>query len=204
MGIELVEVLKGVPKQIQAPDSDVILHVPQGVTGVILGKIHTDHWRFNHLVDNMGCFVSPRPEFHFFGNKLPTGLTFTTQISLSVEITKNIARKIQVWNRKSKGTPFQLLPKGPTNNHSEGSAEKYFTINGQSICIHAPDFCDNVVTLKDIHCCSRRAKLMIFSKMSHVLGTPIADVSLRFGGLQYEKSDFFTVRCNRPLSASFT
>ena len=42
---------------IQALHSDVILHVHDGVSGIILGNIHTDHWNFKHLVPENDCII---------------------------------------------------------------------------------------------------------------------------------------------------
>ena len=44
--VQIVEIIHVSAVTIQALHSDVILHVPDGVYGIIRGKVHTDHWRF--------------------------------------------------------------------------------------------------------------------------------------------------------------
>ena len=61
--MQIVEIIHGSAVTIQALHSDVILHVPDGVYGIILGNIHADHWRFRHLVGRDDCIISPISEF---------------------------------------------------------------------------------------------------------------------------------------------
>ena len=67
----------------------MILHVPEGVYGVILGNIHTNYRTFGHLVEDHDCIISPLCEFEIHNyNDIPQGAWCTIQVP---HIAKNPA-----------------------------------------------------------------------------------------------------------------
>ncbi len=210
MGLHIAEVINGSPKTIQAPDSEVILHVPSEVHGVILGNIHTDHWRFSHLVEEMGCFVSPRPEFHFVkkhGSKPVSGGFFKLQLPVWSNLPPTALDKIQVWNRKNRAHKFQPVPKISSEDSSPTepvcfaveakTSQKHNQANNQNqsptVNVYTTDFCDHLVSVQGVKCCSQDVCMMVFSKLRKRKTKTIADVSLRFGGPQYDQKDYLSV-----------
>ena len=52
-------VTQGEPRILQAPDSDVSLHIPEGSEGLFTMKVHTDHTRFPGVIPDKECIISP-------------------------------------------------------------------------------------------------------------------------------------------------
>ncbi len=95
---QIVEVLQGSATTVQAPDSDVILHVPNGVHGILLGNIHTDLFKFAHLVKNTECIISPVCDLHveLMGEKRAERKPFLLKVPHIVENFEVAKRQIRV------------------------------------------------------------------------------------------------------------
>ena len=91
---------------IQALHSDIILHVPDGVYGVILGNIHTDHWRFRHLVPERDCIIGPMCEFHFKGSEIPSRARFRILVP---HIVTNVAANLDHIRVKHQGASHEAI-----------------------------------------------------------------------------------------------
>ena len=53
---------QGEPCILQAPDSDLSLHIPEGSKGLFTMRVHTDHTRFPGVVPDEECIISPLVE----------------------------------------------------------------------------------------------------------------------------------------------
>ena len=58
----IATVSQGESRILQAPDSDVSLHIPEGSTGLFTMRVHTDHTRFPGVVPHQECIISPLVE----------------------------------------------------------------------------------------------------------------------------------------------
>ena len=80
--VQIVEIIHGSAVTIQVLHSDVILHVPDGVYGIIFGNVHTDHWRFTSTVHENDCIIGPICEFDLSkGSNIPDEAMFRIQVT---------------------------------------------------------------------------------------------------------------------------
>ena len=191
--VQIVEFIHGSAVTIQALNSDVILHVPDGVYGIILGNIHADHWRFRHLVPENDCIIGPMCEFHFKGSAIPVGARFRILVPhIVTNVVANLAH-IKVQHQRANHEAFVdafPTPKFPPQD----SKAVYYNVETEHIEISSPHFCKFLVTAEAINCCSRSVEMLVFSKM--VPGSePFADVRFYFGSPHFKYEDYRQVRC---------
>ena len=58
----IATVSQGEARILQAPDSDVSLHIPEGSLGLFTLRVHTDHTRFSGVIPDGECIISPLVE----------------------------------------------------------------------------------------------------------------------------------------------
>ena len=188
----MVEVVHGSAVTIQALHSDVILHVPGGVYGIILGNIHTDHWRFRHLVGKDDCIISPICEFHFHGSTLQPKPKFRLLIPHILRNIEQTGRHIQVKLQLKQGEVLQKAKHFTSEAPITTSDVLYKTYSGY-IEILTDHFTKFIVTAEEIECCCHSAVVLVFSRMDRESSPTIADTRIRFASLHYEKQDYFKV-----------
>lgn len=99
--VMIVRILDGKPCVVQAENSDVKLHVPNGIKGILLGKIHTDFSRFLHFLRKDRCVVAPMCEYYIHPLKFtesvkPSDEKFRLQVPHTVEDFHENRNKIRV------------------------------------------------------------------------------------------------------------
>ena len=178
---------------IQALHSDVILHVPDGVYGVILGNIHTDHWKFRHLVVEKDCIISPICEYFFKkSNNSEKNAMFRLQVPHIVKNIEKVSQKIEVKFQPRRNGP--LFQTHPFQEHEmQPSADVSYKLHKTYIDIFSRHFSKFFITAKGIKCCCHSAGLLVFSKMVQQ-SNPLANVRVYFTSLHYGMKDYLTVR----------
>ena len=137
---------------IQALHSDVILHVPDAVYGIILGNILTDHWRFRHLVRKKDCIISPICEFHFHGSTIEPKPMFRLLIPHTLRNIKKTSRYVQVkFQMKEKAVLHEA--KHLTSEDRTISRDVLYKIHRSYVEILTRHFTKFFVTAKEIECC---------------------------------------------------
>ena len=191
--VQIVEILHGSAVTIQALHSDVILHVPDGVYGIILGNIHTDHWRFRHLIPEKDCIIAPICEYVFRSSNISKGnATFRLQVPHIVKNIEEVSRMIEVKFQQRKNDP--LLHAQPFHeNQIQSSADVLYKLHNRKLEILSFHFTRFFVTAKRIKCCCHSAGLLVFSKMVKQ-PNPLANVRVYFTSLHYDIKDYFQVR----------
>ena len=145
---------------IQALHSDVILHVPDGVYGIILGNIHTDHWRFRHLVGENDCIISPICDFNFKGSTLPEGSRFRIQVS---HIVGDSGPQKQI--KVKHGLTNEFSAAKYITNCDRNSEDVYFNCNSSKVDIYTRHFSKYIIYAENLNCCGKRVAMLGFSKM---------------------------------------
>ena len=110
--VQIAEIIHGSAVTIQALHSDVILHVPDGVYGIILGNIHTNHWKFANIVHEKDCIIGPICEFDLSrGSKIPNEAMFRIQVTHIARQTSDFGKiRVEVKKMSSlKSSHFQEL-----------------------------------------------------------------------------------------------
>ena len=98
--VQVVRIVNGQQCTIQALNSDVILHVPEGVHGAVLANIHTDPTRFIKNIPKDDCLVSPICEYHLepsLGRKPSTGKNYKIQIPHIVADVDKVRDHLRVY-----------------------------------------------------------------------------------------------------------
>ena len=178
---------------IQALHSDVILHVPDGVYGIILGNIHTDHWRFRHLIPEKDCTIAPICEYLFKGSNESKGnATFRLHVPHILKSIEEVRQNIEVKFQRRKNAP--LLHARPFDeNRILSSEDVLYKLHKSELEIFSPHFSKMLITAKGIKCCCHSAGLLVFSRMV-LRPNPLADVSVYITSLHYEIKDYLKVR----------
>ncbi len=138
----------GTAVDIKPTNSDVVLRVPCGVFGDILGTIHTDHSRFAHLVKQDECIVGPVFEFHMDHRKdssTPSG-PFSLEIPLIQMKNKSINVHVEDTQTGRRST-FKT-------DHRDKKVE-----------ISTSHQCRVMISTADSLCCWKTLKILVFSKM---------------------------------------
>ena len=171
---------------IQALHSDVILHVPDGVYGIILGNIHTAHWRFRHLVGENDCIISPVCDFDFKGSELPDGSRFRMQVCHIVRDPRHF-RDIRV----KYGLRNEMFDAKNISNCGTYSDEVYFKCNSRFIDISTRHFSEYIIYAEARNCCGQSIAVVGFSKMK---SSTLATIILHFCSLHYMEYGYREVR----------
>ena len=174
---------------IQALHSDVILHVPDGVYGIILGNIHTDHWRFSHLVGENDCIISPICEY-FFKNrdKSRKQAIFRLQVLHIVDDIEDVRNRIEVQFQLRRNT--SLVKAEEFHEKQLTSSDVVYKLHQNHVEIFCGHFSSIIITGKAIQCCCKSTNIMVFSKIDQQDDPPIADVAMYFTSLHYKIKDY--------------
>ena len=165
---------------IQALHSDVILHVPDGVYGIILGNIHTDHWRFRHLVPEEDCIIGPMCQFLLKGSVVADGIRFMIQVPHIVKNIHELGEKVKVIHRDN-----GVASKAKFITPRQDPSEVYYSLNQRYVEISTPHFCKFLVTAEDAECCAGSMTLLTFAKMTSTESGPMANVVAHFCSAHY-------------------
>ena len=199
---KILQVVQGAAMTVQAPNSDVILLVPPGIHGVILGTIHTDHSSFAHLAHEWECIVSPICEFQVVDlSETPQQEYFRLQVPHIIQDIKAARDKIRVQllsndDEDTKNAKNLLgLQKAAEDNQVK------FSVVGKYVEIFTRHFSRIVVSAEGIDHCCRQVKMLVFSKLIPPMvkrPKPRANAVVFFTSSFAEISDYLQVRFYTP------
>ena len=172
-----MEIIHGSAVTIQTLQANVILRVPDGVFGIILGNIHTNFRTFSHLVEESDCIISPMCEFELSSyDDVPKGAWYTIQVPHIVK-NETIESKIMVKHRdkyrKTFGYALRLVtgeepPVDDNVNVYYRFHEKFieiFTHHFSQFIIYAENTTiQTVMGLSVFACCANALELLVFGK----------------------------------------
>ena len=201
-----MQVLRGRPCTIVPQNSQVILHVPEGLLGVILGNVYENIKTLNYLVKETDCIVSPMCEFELHSiDAFRQGVLVKIQVPHIVK-NPNVREKIRVISRdryhQSIEYAEELLPEEEppdSDNIYYRIKEKYieiFTHHFSQYIAYAEDTTfEEVVTTEDAgedipHCCSKNVELLVFTKWIQKGTDPLLEVILHMCSSHYEEVDY--------------
>ena len=194
--MDILKVLNGKKCTIRGTDSEVILHAPSNIYGVILAKIHTDHSKFFHHIPREDCIVSPICEyvlkpFTGYSSKLPEGSTYIIQIPHIVRNVQEVRKCLEI----QYGDIHARQPSAMNTLSSSGHHEGYtsFNIDDKYVTIKATHFSGFIVTAESVNCCSDSAKILVFGSLIEREGKHNADLKVYSSKRHYEMSDYLKV-----------
>ena len=210
---DIVEIVHGSPVTIQALQANVILHVPEGVYGIILGNIVTNFRAFSHLVKEDDCMISPMCEFELHNyDDIPQGAWYTIQVP---HIVKNfiIERKIKVTHRDKHTKTFGYALKLLTGEEppSDDNVNVYYRLHEKYIEIFTQHFSQfiiyaenttlqavmGVMAMDPLQCCARAAELLVFGKWHLEMNDDATlEISIVMCSLHYTRTDLKQVSLN--------
>ena len=183
--VQIVEIIHGSAVTTQALHSDVILHVPDGVYGIILGNIHTDHWRFREFVEEDDCIISPICQFdfkHIKSSEFPDEIRFRIQVG-------HIAREASLVEhiRVKEGHEYQFSDVKTFGGSliTDFDNEVYFKCNSKYVDIYTHHFSEYIIFAEDRNCCGQSIAMVGFSKMDEDELGQVATAILYFCSLHY-------------------
>ena len=180
--LQIVEIIHGSAVTIQALHSDVILHVPDGVYGIILGNIHTNHWKFTNFVHEDDCIIGPICKFDLSkGSKIPKETMFRIQVAHIARQTSHIGRI-----RVKRGRKNEFLAIHPfSRSQLSTDVDAYFKANRRYVDIYTHHFSDFIIYAEERNCCGQSIAMIGFSSMDEDESDPMATVILYFCSIHY-------------------
>ena len=188
---QIVRFVRGVPCTIQGPDSEVLLHVPEGINAAVLANIHTNHAKFlDHIPEN-DCVVSPICEYHlqpFIGSKLPTDIIYTLQVPHVVSDVPEARKSLKIQHISTERAA--LINKGDLRKKPER-----YEIDEKYVTIYTSHFCAYIVTAKIVDHCSGNANILLFGDLSQDPETERSEATVKvyFSSIHSEISDYRSV-----------
>ncbi len=186
--------MNGSARIIQAPNSDVILHVPDGVHALIQGNIHTDHSKFALLVADTECIVSPVCEYNIQYHSGHQSPREPYKLQVPHIVKDPIARKrIKVQVQENPDQKLQdALKAGEIPEDLINTVKMFYTVKKNYVEIFTNHFCNIVVTTDHIECCGKSVRMMVFSRMINPDSSllPRADVDVQFASVHSEIQDY--------------
>ena len=180
--VRIVQLVKGVPCEIQAADSKVILHVPEGVNGAILANIHTNVFNFNKYIPENDCLIAPICEYHlepFVEEQLYLGdRNSDSQLSSSIEPSSPISKyKIEIPHIVrdiEKVRPHLKVRHGDLHSgilvtdddrQDDHSEKVQYHIDDKYVTILTSHFSGYIITAEGMKCCGETANLLFFGSL---------------------------------------
>ena len=193
--VQYLELIYGEACTVQAPNSDVKLHVPKGVHGAILLKIHTNHAKFMNHVHRNDCLVGPICEYHlqpFLNKSERQAGKFKIQIPHILKDIKKVRHQIRVSHGNlHSDSPLKVERK--LMNYSRGGV--YYDIDKYYVTIYTSHFTGYIVTAEGIQCCAQSANTHFFGSIRKIPGTePLARLKVYFSSIHTDITDYKEVR----------
>ena len=196
--VHIVKIVHGSPVTIQARKTNVILHIPEKVYGIILGNIYTNRRTYRHPLAEGDCIISPICEFelHSYDGD-PVSEWYTIQVPHIVKI-KTIKSKIMVKHRdkytETYGYALRLLPgqEPPPND----KVNVYYRLGEEKIEIITRHFSQFVIYaenttlqavmgLNALQCCTNAVELLVFGKLIQPFRINVLRISVVACNLHY-------------------
>ena len=185
-------------------NSKVILHVPGGLLGVILGNVYENFKTFNYPVNENDCIVGPMCEFEFHSYD---DITEGSWIKIEVpHIVKNpkIKSSIKVISRDRYQDCIEYAQELEIREDPPDCENIYYRFSETCIEIFTQHFSQFIVyaentTLDEVmdksahECCSRVAEFVVFTKWirkrhnEHFLEVNMYIFSLYYSGMNYRQ-----------------
>ena len=188
---QIVRFVRGVPCTIQGRNSEVLLHVPEGVHAVVLANIHTNHAKFLDHIPPNDCVVSPICEYHlqpFIGSKLPIDIIYTLQVPHVVSDIPEARNSLKIQH-------IYIERATTVNGRDHNQDPVRYEIDEKYVTIYTTHFCAYIVTAEVVEHCSGNANILLFGDLSQdpeAEGSE-ATVKVYFSSILSEISDYQSV-----------
>ena len=192
--VHIVKIVHGHPCTITPRQSRVMLHVPEGLHGIILGNVFHNFNIFRHCVKKTDCNVSPMCEFEFHSyDNIPEGAFIKIEVP---HIVKNyeVSKKIRVMSRDRYQESIEYAQRlEPGQKPRSGSI--YYRYTEEYIEIFTHHFSQFIVyaektNLEEVitrhNCCTTCVETLVFVKWNT---SPVnfLDVIVFVCNLEFEK-----------------
>ena len=203
--IQIAVLVTGEACAVRAPYSDVILHVPEEIYGILLGKIRTNLSRYSHLFPHNECVISPICEysFHQLLDKpaVSKNAKYRIQIPHVARDINNFGQQIIVRHGSIHNGHFRKCPAGvPEEGH-----DTYYTVGDKYVDVYTSHFSATVVTQESIDCCCRSAKATVFGTLRNKSGQkPLVKLKVFLTSLLHNIEDFKSVCFSFPFYLQYS
>ena len=197
---QIVRFVRGFPCTVQGENSDVLLHVPEGVHGAVLANIHTNHAKFLEHIPHNHCVVSPICEYHLQPNiesELPVDATFILQVPHIISDVPEVRNKLKIQHIN--------IERGTSVDQGDFSKKpERYEIDEEYVTIYTSHFCAHIVPAESIDCCSGNANILLFGDLNTDPETDGSEATVKvyFSSIHSEIRDYESVSriCTASLS----
>ena len=178
----------------KSTNSDVTLHVPEGIYCIILGRIRTNLSRYLHLIPKNECIMSPICEYSVHplldSPAVPKNIQYRLQIPHVVRDVHETGNQVIVRHGNIQNGHFRKCPTGvPEEGHNT-----FYTIGPKYVDLYTSHFSATVVTEDGIACCCRSANAKVFGILRNKSGKePLVKLKVFLASLLYDIEDFNSV-----------
>ena len=166
--MDIVRRTEGRVSSIRAVNSDVILHTPDGLYAVILGNVHVNNTKFQHLVPPNECIVGPICEYYahamIYCPTVPHGQKYKLMIP---HILKNVDNKVKYNIRVRYGNIHSKVQNLQVTDDETQKAKVSFEVDENYVTISTSHFSGFIVTLEGINCCSGSENVLLFGALTN-------------------------------------
>ena len=195
--IQIVELLSGEGKTVQAKGSAAKLTIPQGVQGVLLGKVHTNISRFLRHIPRNECVVGPICEYSIHtllkGPPIPQDVQYQIKIPYILKDVYKVHKeriRVRHGNIYSTDTPLGKIRRKPDS----GGADVYYDVGEKYINVRTNHFSAILITAEGVNCCSGTANVLVFGLLKNIPDKePLATVKVYLSSVLSDLQDFESV-----------
>ena len=182
----IVQLLNGKSCSIRAAQSEVILHVPEGVHGVLLANIHTNAVKFFRLIPEHECLLGPICEYHVLpyldevclGKRKRIRSLTRSQEKYKIQIPHSV-RDIERVRPHLKLRHFFRALYDDTGILTQASDQDECSIDDKYVTILTSHFSVYIITAEGVRCCGQTANLLFFGSLINRSDTqPLATVKV--------------------------
>ena len=190
--LDIVKLIRGKSCTIRGPDSDTLLHIPDGVYVALLGNVYTDPTKFFCHIHEKDCLVASICEYHlqpFIGRILPRSTKYKIQVPHIVRNVQQASESIRIKHgdiHNGSLLAVQRLEKGK------------YEIDEKYVTIYTSHFSGYIVTAEGINCCSKSVNVLLFgSLVNNPEIEPLVTVKVYMSSIHSQIKDYDAVRKSR-------
>ena len=191
--MDIATILQGKSCVIQGRNSAVKLHVPDGVYGVILTKIHTNHAKFMNFISKSDCIIGPICEYSLHKSSKASvsgNVRYKLQIPHILKDVQTIRQHIRVRHFDSQ-----------TTTRIDQEDDIQYDIDDKYVTIYTSHFCAYIVTAEGINCCASSALALVFGSVRNSPeDQPLSSVKIYLSSILFQIADYRDVRSKFQLN----
>ena len=177
---------------LQGPGSDVQLHIPEGVYGLVVGSVFTDNSIFCDKIPNDECIIAPMVEFYINSfNFSDSQKRDKYQIRIPHAADANADETLVKIRKYFSDKQTDIAPHNPSKNQ-----ETYYILNKRFVTIYTQHFCKFICTQCNHGPCKNCAKVILYGSITPGEDQTLVCIEPFFCSFLFDITDYEMVSTN--------